>query len=122
MCGASRKGPGPRQRRFGFGYQAAHDLGHRQDFLNAARSLSGSEKCLVRPTGLMRRQDLVPQAVAVVTCLLALAAPFVKKWRPQRAQNRAEPNGARDRTDIVENLDLDRILRIGVKDCLLPLL
>jgi hypothetical protein len=60
MCGASRKGPGPRQRRFGFHYQAAHDLGHRQDFHDAARGLSGSEKCLVRPTGLMRRQDLVP--------------------------------------------------------------
>ena len=56
----SGRGPGPRERRFGFGYQAAHDLGHRQDFLDAARSLSASEKCLVRPTGLMRRQDLVP--------------------------------------------------------------
>jgi hypothetical protein len=51
---------GPQRRRFGFGYQTAHDLSHRQDFLDAARGLSGSEKCLVRPTGLMRRQDLVP--------------------------------------------------------------
>ena len=40
----SGRGPGPRQRRFGFGYQATHDLGHRQDFLDAARGLSGSEK------------------------------------------------------------------------------
>ena len=60
-CGAlSGRGPGPQQRRFGFGYQTAHDLSHRQDFLDAARGLSGSEKCLVRPTGLMRRQDLLP--------------------------------------------------------------
>jgi len=60
-CGAlSGRGPGPQQRRFGFGYQTAHDLSHRQDFLDAARGLSGSEKCLVRPTGLMRSQDLLP--------------------------------------------------------------
>ena len=60
-CGAlSGRGPGPQQRRFGFGYQTAHDLSHRQDFRDAARGLSGSEKCLVRPTGLMRSQDLLP--------------------------------------------------------------
>jgi hypothetical protein len=39
MCGASRKASA-RDSRFGLGYQATHDLGHRQDFLDAARSLS----------------------------------------------------------------------------------
>jgi hypothetical protein len=53
--------------------------------------------------------------------LLALSAPFIEKWRGQRAQNRAEADGAGHRTDVVENLDLDGIVRIGVNARSVPL-
>jgi hypothetical protein len=54
------------QGRFGFGQETAHDLGHRQDFLDSARGLPGSKQSLVRPAGLVRRQYLAPQAIAIV--------------------------------------------------------
>jgi hypothetical protein len=82
------------QGRFGFGQETAHDLGHRQDFLDSARGLPGSKQSLVRPAGLVRRQYLAPQAIAVAACFLAFPAPFIEKWRGQRAQNRAEADGA----------------------------
>jgi hypothetical protein len=37
----SAKVLGPRQGRFGFGDEAAHDFGRRQDFLDCARRLPG---------------------------------------------------------------------------------
>jgi hypothetical protein len=42
LCAAvSAKVLGQRQGRFGFGHEAAHDLGDRQDFLDRARRLPG---------------------------------------------------------------------------------
>jgi hypothetical protein len=41
MSGVSAKVHRPRQDGFGFGHETAHDLGHRQDFLDSARGLPG---------------------------------------------------------------------------------
>jgi hypothetical protein len=72
----SAKVLGPRQGRFRIGHETLHDLGCRQHFLNYARSLPGSEQSLVRPTGLVRRQYLAPQAIAVAARRLALPVPM----------------------------------------------
>jgi len=65
----------PRQGRFDFGNETAHDFGHREDFLDAAHGLPGSKQSLVRPAALVRRQYLAPQSIAVAACLLTFPAP-----------------------------------------------
>src|SRR3954454_14320194 len=72
--------------------------------------------------GLGRRNDLLSQALTVAARLLALGAPLVQERRMQRAKHRAKPGCARQRADVVKNVDLDRVLRSGLRDRLLPLL
>ncbi len=69
-----------------------------------------------------RGDDLIPQAIAIAPRRIALGTPLIDETRVERAQNRMEPGGARKRADVIENVDLDRILRLGCGYRLLPLL
>src|SRR5215210_9092022 len=69
-----------------------------------------------------RRHDLMSQAVAVAACLLWLGAPLIQKRRMQRAKHSAKASCARQRTDVVENIRFNGVLRSCLGDRLLPLL
>src|SRR5436305_9662895 len=72
--------------------------------------------------GLGCRNNLLSQAIAVAACLLALEAPLIHERRMQGPKHCAKPGSARQRADVVKNIDLDRVLRSGLRDSLLPLL
>jgi len=76
----------------------------------------------MRLAGLGRRDDLSSQAIAVAAGLIALGAPLIQERRMQRPKHGAKPGCARQRADVVKNIDLDRVLRSGLRDGLLPLL
>src|SRR4029077_4145872 len=101
-----------RQRGFGLGHEPAHDLADRKDFIDAPDGLSRGEQTLVLTARLGRRDDLTPQAIALAARLLALGAPLVEECRMERTQHGPKPRRAGQRADVVENIDLDRILRL----------
>ncbi len=104
-----------RQRCFGLGNKSAHYLAHRQNLIDASSGLARPEHTLVLTARLGRRDDLTPQAIAIATRLLALAAPLIQKSRRKRAPDRVETDCARERADVVENIDLYRILRTWLR-------
>src|ERR1700688_4517010 len=111
----------PRQRRFGLGHESAHNLADRKDVIDATDGLTRREQTLVLTARLGRRDDLTPQTIALAARLLALGAPLIEKSRMERAQDGTEARCTGKGTDVVENLDLDRILRLGRRNCLFPL-
>src|SRR5260370_34737467 len=112
----------PRQRCFGLGDKSAHDVADREDFIDASSGLACREQTRVWTACLGRGDDLIPQAIAIAPRRIALGTPLIDETRVERAQNRMEPGGARKRADVIENVDLDRILRLGCGYRLLPLL
>src|SRR5262249_3994999 len=89
-------------------------------FIDTSRGLACREQTLVWTTCLGRGNDLIPQASAIATCRLALGTPLINESRVERAQDRMKTDRAPKRADVVENVDLDRILRLGRGYCLLP--
>src|SRR5262249_10081843 len=112
----------PRQRCFGLGDKSAHDVADREDIIDASRGLACREQTRVWTACLGRGDDLIPQASAIATRRLALSTPLIHKSRAEGAQHRLETNRARKRADVVENVDLDRILRVSCGYRLLPLI
>jgi hypothetical protein len=110
------------QRCFGLRNESAHNLAYRQDFIDASGGLARPEHTLVLTARLSRRDDLTPQAIALATRLLALAAPLIQESCRERARDRVETLCARQRADVVENIDLYRVLGLGCGYRLLPLL
>src|SRR5260370_21393504 len=86
---------------------------HRVNLIDASGGRARREATLVLTACLGRRDNLTPQAIAIATRLLALAAPLIQKSCRKRAPDRVEPDGARERADVVENIDLYRILGFG---------
>src|SRR5208282_826518 len=111
-----------RQRCFGLGNEAADNLAYRQDFIDPSGGLARPEHTLVRTARLGRRNNLTPQAIAIATRLLALAAPLIQKSCRKRAPDRVETLCAGERADIVEDINLDRVLGLGSGYRPLPLL
>src|SRR5260370_40591660 len=69
-----------------------------------------------------RRDDLTPQAIAIATLLRPLGAPLIQESCVERAQDRVETGCAGKRADVVEHINLYRVLRRSGGDRLLPLL
>src|SRR6266446_7349885 len=111
-----------RQRCFGLGNQSAQYLAHRQDFIDASGGLARPEHTLVLTARLGRRDDLTPQAIALATRFLALAAPLIQESGRERARDRVETRSAWQRADVVQNINLYRVLGLGCRNRLLPLL
>jgi len=111
-----------RQRCFGLGDESAHNFAYRQDFIDASGCLARREQTLMLTACLGRRDDLTPQAIAIATRLLALAVPLIQESCWKRAQDRVETGCAWKRADVIENINLYRVLRLGSCYRLLPLL
>src|SRR5260370_38286480 len=95
---------------------------HRVNLIDASGGRARREQTLMLTACLGRRNDLTPQAIAIATRLLALAAPLIQKSRRKRAPDRVETDCARERADIVENINLYRLLGLGCGYRPLPLL
>jgi len=106
----------PRQRGCRLINQLSHDVSYCQDLSDSSGSLSRPNQGLSTLPALKPFDNFCPKTLAVPTRFIPFGAPFIQKQGAQGSADSAVSDSARHRNDVIDDLCLYRVLRVGLHD------